>query len=92
MTKILVLLALVIVVGCGGAQHAKDSGPSCETVSKHLLELANRDNEGEATPGLANGIHGEFAHECTANHWSSARRTCLEAAKSQEDTLGCPAE
>ncbi len=84
---------LAALAGCGGAQHATSAGdgPSCRDVAQHLLALANQDNQGEADPTLAAGIHGEFERQCADDAWTPERRRCLRAADTQEATLACPA-
>lgn len=87
------ILSIVMLFGCGGPRApAPDPAPSCEDVAKHLLELANQDNRGQADPGLAAGIVGEFAQQCTRDGWSPKRRTCLHGARTQEQTLRCPSD
>lgn len=91
---LLTLFALMftLTLGCGGPKTARDTGPSCEQVANHLLELANRDNQGSADPALSRGIVGESVRQCSDDGWSVARRTCLLNAPTQDDTLRCPAQ
>jgi hypothetical protein len=91
MTRIVVAFLLASAAACGAQQRPEDrGGPSCTDVGAHLLELASRDNEGEADEETSAGIPAEFERECRQDHWSRERRGCLLAAGTQEETLSCP--
>jgi hypothetical protein len=80
------LVALIaFVAGCGGTQKASPSGPGCAEVAAHLEELAVADNSGAEAPPMT---RAQLAHECQS--WSAERRSCMLAAKTQEETIGCP--
>ncbi|HVK73386.1 MAG TPA: hypothetical protein VM734_08680 [Kofleriaceae bacterium] len=84
--------AVVVLAACGGAQRPADAGPSCDAVADHLLRLAEQDSQAAADPSLAAGIQGEAAHQCREQPWSAARRTCLLAAQTHDQTVDCPRE
>ena len=85
---------LVLVAACGGSspRPSAPAGAPCDAVADHLVELAERDNAAAAGPALAGGIRGETLRQCTAAPWSAARRDCLVAARTQDETLACPAD
>ena len=82
---------VLVLAACGAPQQASSSAPSCDETAQHLLALANRDNQGHASPELADGIRAQFARDCRDQQWSTERRTCITSARSQEATLDCPA-
>lgn len=86
-----VLGLFVVGAACGGAQRSSAPATSCDQVAQHLVELANQDNAGTASPSLAAGVRGEAARQCRETPWSEQRRQCLLAATTQEQTLACPA-
>jgi hypothetical protein len=87
------MVPFVVAVGlgaCGGAARPVDRAPACDEVALHMVQLANRDNRGEAGPELASGMRSELDRQCRETPWSSARRRCLRDARSQDATLACP--
>jgi hypothetical protein len=85
------LALLVFAAGCGSKQSGGEpAGPDCPTVAAHLVELAERDNAAEASASLSASLATELERSCRDQAWSSERRTCLAAARSQDETLACP--
>lgn len=83
------------VTGCGGARPAPAPEPArdpagCDAVARHLVELAERDNAVPAPGDVRAGMHAELARQCHDAPWSPARRLCLLAAPTQDDTATCP--
>jgi hypothetical protein len=85
---------VLVLAGCGGARPgpAAPAGAPCDEVANHLVALAERDNAAAAGASLAGGIRGETLRQCTSAPWSPARRDCLVAARTQDETLACPAD
>ena len=84
---------VLVMAACGRAATPatpRASGPTCAAVADHLVFLAEADNQAGASDELAAGIRGEAEHQCAAEPWSTARRVCLKAAATQDDTLACP--
>ena len=81
---------MLAVVGCGGSQHPAAKGADCGDVAAHMLRLAEEDSQATAGGALAPGLVAELERQCRDTPWSTARRDCLRAAATQDDTLTCP--
>ena len=94
--NVLVVAAVMVALGlvaCGGPPPP--AGPSedpCPAIAAHLVTLAERDNGTDAPADVSSGMRIELGRQCHDAPWSAERRGCLLLAKTQEDTIACPAE
>lgn len=78
-------LLVVILVGCGGN---KDSGPSCEKVVDHMLEVTKQQLMGHDGANFTQQRKA-MVKQCEERKMSAEIRTCLVAAKSISDIAKC---
>jgi hypothetical protein len=83
MTRLVLLAALLI--GCG----KKDSGPACEQVVDHMLELTKQMMPGHDPETLGN--KKAMVDDCNKRKMPAATRRCLLDAKSFNDLAACRA-
>jgi len=75
---------LVILVGCG----KKDSGPSCEQVVDHMLEVTKQQLMGHETVNLSSQRKAMVA-QCESRNMTTEMRTCLLGAQTIADIAKC---
>jgi small lipoprotein (TIGR04454 family) len=76
---------LAILVGCGGK---KDSGPSCEKVVDHMLEVTKQQLMGHDGANFSQQKKG-MIKQCEDRNYSGEIRTCLVAAQTISDIAKC---
>jgi hypothetical protein len=81
--KRLVLLAALLVAACKKAE----SGPSCEQVVDHIMELMKQMMPGHDQGALGN--HKQMVDQCVHNKMPAKMRSCLYAAKSFNELADC---
>ena len=78
-------LLLVILVGCGGK---KDSGPSCDQVVDHMLEVTKQQLMGHETANLKSQRKA-MVSQCENRNMSGEMRTCLVGAQTITEIARC---
>ena len=78
------LVVLAILVGCG----KKDSGPTCEQVVDHMLEVTKQQLMGHETANLGSQKKAMVA-QCESRNMSNEMRTCLMGTKTIADIAKC---
>ncbi len=79
------LLLLVILVGCGGK---KDSGPSCDQVVDHMLEVTKQQMMGHEGANF-NSQRKAMVSQCETRNMSTEMRTCLIGAQTIAEIAKC---
>jgi hypothetical protein len=79
----LVLLAALLVAAC----KKGDSGPSCEQVVDHMMELMKQAMPGHDQESLGN--RKVLVDQCKQRKYPAKVRTCLYAAKSFNELADC---
>jgi small lipoprotein (TIGR04454 family) len=83
MTRLVLVAALL--VACG----KKDSGPPCDQVVDHMLDLTKQMMPGHDPESLGN--RKQMIDDCKSRKMSAATRRCLLDAKSFNDLATCKA-
>ena len=87
MTRLVLLAALltISVSGCG----KKDSGPPCDQVVDHMMDVTKQMMPGHDPASLGN--RKQLIDDCKSRKMSAATRRCLLDAKSFNDLATCRA-
>ena len=76
---------LVILVGCGGK---KDSGPTCDQVVDHMLEVTKQQMMGHEGANF-NSQRKAMVTQCETRNMSTEMRTCLMGTQTISDIAKC---
>lgn len=86
MTRLALVAALLVsVVACG----KRDSGPPCDQVVDHMMDLMKQMMPGHDQDAL--GSRTQMIEECKSRKMSAATRRCLLDAKTFNDLATCRA-
>jgi small lipoprotein (TIGR04454 family) len=79
------VLFLVILVGCGGK---KETGPTCDQVVDHMLEVTKQQLMGHESVNLGSQRKAMVA-QCEQRNMSIEMRTCLVGTQTISDIAKC---